>query len=199
MTSMKLRPDDEEGYPGRNLQILQWLYPFGHGLSYTQFNTTLVNCPTPVNVKLVWNQHCHSLASIQASCRLSLSSACILNNKEISPANSRAKIKKKEGGGGKQRITWNDPGLARHSMCPIRFSAKLPITRDAQEVVSGIFARVLECRDKGRAPRSDSEVIAVLLCLAYIIDIFDVVHAEVDAQVLVQNGSAHDHFVTIGR
>ncbi|XXG84667.1 hypothetical protein AAC387_Pa10g2134 [Persea americana] len=29
--------------------------------SYTQFNTTLVKGPTPVNVKLSSNQHCHSL------------------------------------------------------------------------------------------------------------------------------------------
>ncbi|KAJ8623524.1 hypothetical protein MRB53_032053 [Persea americana] len=37
------------------------VYTFGHGLSYTQFNTTLVKGPTPVNVKLSSNQHCHSL------------------------------------------------------------------------------------------------------------------------------------------
>ncbi|XP_068646282.1 probable beta-D-xylosidase 5 [Aristolochia californica] len=39
MTSMQMRPDDELGYPGRTYKFFNGsvVYPFGHGLSYTNF------------------------------------------------------------------------------------------------------------------------------------------------------------------
>ncbi|URE40679.1 Glycosyl hydrolase family 3 N terminal domain [Musa troglodytarum] len=54
MTSMPLRPIDELGYPGRTYKFFdgQTVYPFGYGLSYTQFNYTLKSVPSSVVVKL---------------------------------------------------------------------------------------------------------------------------------------------------
>lgn len=45
MTSMQLRPNDQLGYPGRTYKFFNGtsLYPFGHGLSYTQFNYSRKN------------------------------------------------------------------------------------------------------------------------------------------------------------
>ncbi|XXG84676.1 hypothetical protein AAC387_Pa10g2142 [Persea americana] len=44
MTSMQMRPVEELGYPGRTYKFFNstTVYPFGYGLSYTQFNLTLV-------------------------------------------------------------------------------------------------------------------------------------------------------------
>ena len=44
MTSMQIRPVEELGYPGRTYKFFNstTVYPFGYGLSYTQFNLTLV-------------------------------------------------------------------------------------------------------------------------------------------------------------
>ncbi|XXG84668.1 hypothetical protein AAC387_Pa10g2135 [Persea americana] len=63
MTSLQLRPDDEMGYPGRTYKFYNGstVYPFGYGLSYTQFNMALVRGPRSVKVKLSSNQHCRSL------------------------------------------------------------------------------------------------------------------------------------------
>ncbi|CAD5168798.1 unnamed protein product [Musa acuminata subsp. malaccensis] len=54
MTSMPLRPIDELGYPGRTYKFFdgQTVYPFGYGLSYTQFKYTLKSVPSSVVVKL---------------------------------------------------------------------------------------------------------------------------------------------------
>ena len=66
MTSMKLRPDDNLGYPGRTYKFFNGstVYPFGYGLSYTQFNTTLIGAKKSLDVKLRKYQSCHDLQSV---------------------------------------------------------------------------------------------------------------------------------------
>ncbi|XXG76747.1 hypothetical protein AAC387_Pa08g1037 [Persea americana] len=66
MTSMKLRPDDNLGYPGRTYKFFNGstVYPFGYGLSYTQFNTKLIGAKKSLDVKLRKYQSCHDLQSV---------------------------------------------------------------------------------------------------------------------------------------
>ncbi|KAK1316321.1 putative beta-D-xylosidase 5 [Acorus calamus] len=61
MTSMQLRPNDELGYPGRTYKFFNGstVYPFGYGLSYTQFSYNLVSAKQSLLVKLGRLQHCH--------------------------------------------------------------------------------------------------------------------------------------------
>lgn len=63
MTSMQLRPVDELGYPGRTYKFFNGttVYPFGHGLSYTQFDTTLVSARNSLEVELSKYQQCRGL------------------------------------------------------------------------------------------------------------------------------------------
>lgn len=62
MTSMKFRPVDELGYPGRTYKFYDGpvVYPFGFGLSYTQFtyNVSLALNSTAINIKLGPFQKC---------------------------------------------------------------------------------------------------------------------------------------------
>ncbi|KAJ4975793.1 hypothetical protein NE237_000899 [Protea cynaroides] len=68
---MPLRPVDELGYPGRTckffngsyLQVFQGstIYPFGYGLSYTQFSYKILFARRSVEAKLNINQHCRRL------------------------------------------------------------------------------------------------------------------------------------------
>ncbi|OVA08059.1 Glycoside hydrolase family 3 C-terminal domain [Macleaya cordata] len=63
LTSMPLRPIKDLGYPGRTYKFYNGstLYPFGYGLSYTNFTYQLTSSVNSVNVKLDMYQHCRDL------------------------------------------------------------------------------------------------------------------------------------------
>ncbi|XP_052179896.1 beta-xylosidase/alpha-L-arabinofuranosidase 1-like [Diospyros lotus] len=63
MTSMPLRPVDSLGYPGRTYKFFNGstVYPFGYGLSYTQFNYTLKSAKRLLNINLHKLQHCRDV------------------------------------------------------------------------------------------------------------------------------------------
>ncbi|OVA08071.1 Glycoside hydrolase [Macleaya cordata] len=63
LTSMPLRPIKDLGYPKRTYKFYNGstLYPFGYGLSYTNFTYQLTSSVNSVNVKLDMYQHCRDL------------------------------------------------------------------------------------------------------------------------------------------
>ncbi|KAF2282806.1 hypothetical protein GH714_043097 [Hevea brasiliensis] len=63
MTSMSLRPVDEFGYPGRTYKFFNGstVYPFGYGLSYTNFSYKTTPSKTTLKIKLNKYQHCNNL------------------------------------------------------------------------------------------------------------------------------------------
>ena len=63
MTSMAFRPIESLGYPGRTYKFFNGstVYPFGHGLSYTQFNYNLKSSKRSLNIKLHKLQHCRNV------------------------------------------------------------------------------------------------------------------------------------------
>ncbi|XP_052210535.1 probable beta-D-xylosidase 5 [Diospyros lotus] len=63
MTSILLRPIDSLGYPGRTYKFFNGstIYPFGYGLSYTQFNYTLKSSQRSLDIKLHKLQHCRDV------------------------------------------------------------------------------------------------------------------------------------------
>nr|TKS16682.1 hypothetical protein D5086_0000021130 [Populus alba] len=64
MTSMPLRPVDSFGYPGRTYKFYNGatVYPFGYGLSYTEFGNEL-SSPAEAYLEIKLNKHeqCHDL------------------------------------------------------------------------------------------------------------------------------------------
>ncbi|XP_043692296.1 beta-xylosidase/alpha-L-arabinofuranosidase 1-like [Telopea speciosissima] len=64
MNSMSLRPVPEFGYPGRTYKFFkgETLYPFGYGLSYTQFQYSMESSGKALHLKLGRLQHCRDLA-----------------------------------------------------------------------------------------------------------------------------------------
>ncbi|KAM7275761.1 hypothetical protein ACFE04_017627 [Oxalis oulophora] len=54
MTNMDMRSNPSKGYPGRTYRFYKGpvIYPFGHGLSYTQFVHTIASAPTIVSIPL---------------------------------------------------------------------------------------------------------------------------------------------------
>ncbi|KAK6937298.1 Glycoside hydrolase, family 3, N-terminal [Dillenia turbinata] len=65
MTIMALRMDPKRGYPGRTYRFYYGpvVYPFGHGLSYTNFLQTLAKAPTSITIPL-HGHHKHPNATI---------------------------------------------------------------------------------------------------------------------------------------
>ncbi|KAL5995141.1 hypothetical protein ACLOJK_025199 [Asimina triloba] len=63
MTSMKFRPDDALGYPGRTYKFYNGstVYPFGYGLSYTNFCIRLVSAVRTIKTELGPLQHCQQM------------------------------------------------------------------------------------------------------------------------------------------
>ncbi|KAL2244693.1 beta-xylosidase/alpha-L-arabinofuranosidase 1-like [Sesamum indicum] len=63
MTSMRLRPVDSLGYPGRTYKFFNGstVYPFGYGLSYTNFTYKPVSTKNKLNIRLNQFQHCKDL------------------------------------------------------------------------------------------------------------------------------------------
>ncbi|GLT42629.1 hypothetical protein SLA2020_166190 [Shorea laevis] len=55
MTEMSMRPSSIKGYPGRTYRFYKGpvVYPFGHGLSYTNFVNTIASAPTVVQVPII--------------------------------------------------------------------------------------------------------------------------------------------------
>ncbi|KAL7211477.1 hypothetical protein ACSBR2_014359 [Camellia fascicularis] len=69
MTSMPLRPVDNLGYPGRTYKFFNGstVYPFGYGLSYTQFTYKLVSSKRSIHIKLDKYQHCRNMNYIDGA------------------------------------------------------------------------------------------------------------------------------------
>ncbi|XP_042486980.1 putative beta-D-xylosidase [Macadamia integrifolia] len=63
LNSMSLRLVPEFGYPGRTYKFFngETLYPFGYGLSYSQFNYSMVSSAYALNLKLGKLQHCYDV------------------------------------------------------------------------------------------------------------------------------------------
>ncbi|KAM0948412.1 putative xylan 1,4-beta-xylosidase [Dioscorea sansibarensis] len=64
MTSLQLRPNKEFGYPGRTYRFYDGpvVYPFGHGLSYTQYKYTVLKSKlNSINVGLDKHHKCKDL------------------------------------------------------------------------------------------------------------------------------------------
>ncbi|KAJ7968145.1 Beta-xylosidase/alpha-L-arabinofuranosidase-like protein [Quillaja saponaria] len=65
MTNMNMRPD-ASGYPGRTYRFYKGktLFPFGYGLSYSNFDYHLVDAPKIVTINLTKGQICNQCKSV---------------------------------------------------------------------------------------------------------------------------------------
>lgn len=54
MTDMSMRADPGRSYPGRSYRFYKGpvVYPYGHGLSYTKFSSSIALAPTELTVRL---------------------------------------------------------------------------------------------------------------------------------------------------
>ena len=66
MTNMAMRSSKSKGYPGRTYRFYKGkvVYPFGHGISYTNFVHTIASAPTMVSVPLDGHRHGSGNATI---------------------------------------------------------------------------------------------------------------------------------------
>ncbi|KAJ6972866.1 probable beta-D-xylosidase 2 [Populus alba] len=66
MTNMAMRSSKSKGYPGRTYRFYKGkvVYPFGHGISYTNFVHTIASAPTIVSVPLDGHRHGSGNATI---------------------------------------------------------------------------------------------------------------------------------------
>ncbi|XP_011041424.1 PREDICTED: probable beta-D-xylosidase 2 [Populus euphratica] len=66
MTDMAMRSSKSKGYPGRTYRFYKGkvVYPFGHGISYTNFVHTIASAPTMVSVPLDGHRHGSGNATI---------------------------------------------------------------------------------------------------------------------------------------
>lgn len=76
MTNMNMRPDPATAYPGRTYRFYKGptVFPFGYGLSYSQFNHHLVTAPELVSVPLeeghaCRSSTCKSIDAVEQSCK----------------------------------------------------------------------------------------------------------------------------------
>ncbi|XP_022855824.1 probable beta-D-xylosidase 2 isoform X2 [Olea europaea var. sylvestris] len=68
MTAMDMRSNPSSGYPGRTYRFYKGdvVYPFGHGLSYTNFVHTIADAPTVVSVTVHGRHHTNTTITSQA-------------------------------------------------------------------------------------------------------------------------------------
>lgn len=59
MTTMDMRPSPSKNYPGRTYRFYKGpvVYPFGHGMSYSNFVHTIAHAPTIVAIPLSGHRH----------------------------------------------------------------------------------------------------------------------------------------------
>lgn len=69
MTSMPLRPIPNLRYPGRTYKFFDGstVYPFGYGLSYTQFKYNITSSNSSLSIKLDKFQQCHNINYINGT------------------------------------------------------------------------------------------------------------------------------------
>ncbi|KAJ8768328.1 hypothetical protein K2173_021481 [Erythroxylum novogranatense] len=71
MTSMKFRPIQQLGYPGRTYKFYNGtqVFPFGHGLSYTKFDHKLSSAQRSLQINLTRFQACYDLQYLEDTFR----------------------------------------------------------------------------------------------------------------------------------
>ncbi|KAK4491286.1 hypothetical protein RD792_002022 [Penstemon davidsonii] len=76
MTNMNMRADPKTGYPGRTYRFYKGptVFPFGHGLTYSEFSHNLVDAPKLVSVLLeeghvCLSSKCKSIDALEETCK----------------------------------------------------------------------------------------------------------------------------------